>query len=93
MGNTTTERTTPHAQISYQQKRISIPSDANLIQVSRTLEVNGIPIVSLEDACVTCQVPCELGSFPNKFDVDLESQMNGSTKPYFRQVNISLFVV
>lgn len=86
MGNTTTsELTTPQP---LTQRRVSVPSDADLAEVARTLNANGIPVVSLADACAACEAPCDLGTFPSKFDVDLESQMNGTTKPYFRQVNV-----
>jgi len=88
MGNTTEQTAQP---LPLPHQRISVPSDANLVQVTRTLEANGVPVISLADACAACETPCDLGgfgSFPTKFDVDLESQMNGSTKPYFRQVNV-----
>lgn len=52
----------------------------------RTLKETGLSVVPLADACAACDDPCDLGSFPRKFDVDLESEMLGSTKGYRRQV-------
>jgi hypothetical protein len=52
------------------------------------LQTGGVP-VSL-DSCRYCSDPCEDGhdDYPNKFDVDTESQLIGTVKPYNLQVHI-----
>lgn len=79
---------------------VTLPGTASLSEVSSTLESNGVPVISLSDACAGCarhgpdgdcpsdeeEEEFDLGSYPRKFDVDMESQLSGTTKPYARQV-------
>ncbi|KAF8076150.1 multicopper oxidase-domain-containing protein [Lyophyllum atratum] len=53
------------------------------------LEAAAVPVTTAD--CRSCSDPCELGheSYPDRFDVDRDSQMLGSVKPYRRQVVIS----
>lgn len=53
------------------------------------LQASSVPVTMAD--CRTCLDPCEEGheSYPNRFDVDKDSQMLGSIKPYRRQVVIS----
>lgn len=43
-----------------------------------------------EDPCRACADPCDEGhdEYPARFDVDMETQMLGSMKPYARQVRL-----
>lgn len=47
------------------------------------------------DPCRTCADPCDLGheEWPNRFDVDLSSDMLGSVKPYGRQVSFPAILI
>ncbi|KAJ1308510.1 hypothetical protein OPQ81_004214 [Rhizoctonia solani] len=58
-------------------------------ELGSKLDSAGVP--STLDPCRACADPCELGheEWPNRFDVDLSSDMLGSVKPYGRQVVIS----
>lgn len=93
--NTTTAPTTA-GRMNY----ITLAGSASLSDISSTLESNGVPTISLVDACAGCahsddcngdgheeHEEFELGSYPNKFDIDFESQLGGTTKPYGRQVS------
>ncbi|KAG5654476.1 hypothetical protein H0H81_001975 [Sphagnurus paluster] len=53
------------------------------------LEASNVPVTTAD--CRNCSDPCEEGheSYPGRFDVDRETQMLGSIKPYRRQVIIS----
>ncbi|KAF7433289.1 hypothetical protein PC9H_005239 [Pleurotus ostreatus] len=53
------------------------------------LEASSIPVSTAD--CRTCQDPCDEGhlSYGRRFDVDMETQLLGSIKPYRRQVIIS----
>lgn len=78
MGNiedSSTQPTSPHP-----------PPSSTLITTIRTLQETGLSVVPLADACAACEDPCDLGSYPRKFDIDFESEMLGSTKGYARQV-------
>lgn len=55
-----------------------------------TLKASDVP-VSLAD-CRSCSDPCDLGhheAYPRRFDIDMDTQMLGSVKPYHRQIVIS----
>ncbi|KIP07026.1 hypothetical protein PHLGIDRAFT_433946 [Phlebiopsis gigantea 11061_1 CR5-6] len=54
-----------------------------------TLEEAAVPVS--RDDCRACADPCDVGhdDYPSKFDVDMETEMLGSMKPYRRQVVIS----
>lgn len=82
---------------------VTLPGTASLSEVSSTLESNGVAVISLSDACAGCarhgpdgncpsdeeeEEEFDLGSYPRKFDVDMESQLSGTTKPYARQVRL-----
>lgn len=57
--------------------------DFNLEDSLRTADV---PFVSLDDACKSCDAPCDdLGEYPSIF-VDTTSNMLGRVKPFSRQV-------
>lgn len=58
--------------------------------VAQVLEDNGVLFTTLSDACKACEDPCDLGSYPPKFDIDTTSQLLGSAKPYGRQVRVLL---
>ncbi|GLB33574.1 putative sucrase/ferredoxin-like protein [Lyophyllum shimeji] len=53
------------------------------------LEAASVPVTSAD--CRTCSDPCEEGheSYPGRFDIDRDSQLLGSIKPFRRQVVIS----
>ncbi|KAJ3723228.1 Sucrase/ferredoxin-like-domain-containing protein [Lentinula raphanica] len=53
------------------------------------LESVSVPYTDID--CRTCPNPCDEGhdSYPSKFNVDTESTMFGSVKPYHRQIVIS----
>ncbi|RDB23227.1 Altered inheritance of mitochondria protein 32 [Hypsizygus marmoreus] len=53
------------------------------------LQASAVPVTTSD--CRTCSDPCEEGheNYPNRFDIDRDSQMLGSVKPYRRQVVIS----
>ncbi|KAF5387799.1 hypothetical protein D9615_000185 [Tricholomella constricta] len=53
------------------------------------LEAAAVPVTPAD--CRNCSDPCEEGhdSYPDRFDIDRESQMLGSVKPFRRQVVIS----
>ncbi|KAI5123431.1 hypothetical protein M0805_006136 [Coniferiporia weirii] len=55
----------------------------------RELEEAGVPVTDAD--CRACADPCDQGheDFARRFDVDLETEMRGSVKPYRRQVLIS----
>ncbi|OBZ70092.1 Altered inheritance of mitochondria protein 32 [Grifola frondosa] len=61
--------------------------DAN--KTAADLQAASIPVSEAE--CRGCANPCDEGheEYPAKFDVDLESELLGSVKPYSRQVVIS----
>ncbi|KZT12554.1 uncharacterized protein LAESUDRAFT_808148 [Laetiporus sulphureus 93-53] len=56
---------------------------------SAELKAADIPVSDAD--CRTCGIPCDAGhdEYPSRFDVDMESQMLGSVKPYHRQLVIS----
>lgn len=58
-------------------------------ELGSKLDSAGVPYTL--DPCRGCADPCDLGhdEWPNRFDVDLSSDMLGSVKPYGRQVVIS----
>ncbi|KAG8765684.1 hypothetical protein FRC12_007360 [Ceratobasidium sp. 428] len=58
-------------------------------ELATKLSTAGVPYTL--DPCRSCADPCDLGheEWPNRFDVDLSSDMLGSVKPYGRQVVIS----
>ncbi|KAG8722806.1 hypothetical protein FRC08_007754 [Ceratobasidium sp. 394] len=58
-------------------------------ELATKLDTAGVPYTL--DPCRVCADPCDLGheEWPNRFDVDLSSDMLGSVKPYGRQVVIS----
>ena len=58
-------------------------------ELGSKLDSAGVPYTL--DSCRGCADPCDLGheEWPNRFDVDLSSDMLGSVKPYGRQVVIS----
>ncbi|KAL5508216.1 hypothetical protein ACEPAH_5835 [Sanghuangporus vaninii] len=62
------------------------PHDPKAVQ---ELKQAGVPVS--EAICRTCADPCNEGheEFPKRFDVDMETEMRGSVKPYRRQVVIS----
>lgn len=61
--------------------------DFHLEDSLRTAEV---PFVSLDDACRSCEAPCDdLGEYPSIF-VDTTSNMLGRVKPFSRQVKALL---
>lgn len=57
--------------------------------IKEQLEAASVPVTVAD--CRTCANPCdeEHASYPDRFKVDMESQMLGSIKPYRRQVVIS----
>jgi len=56
---------------------------------SAELKAAAIPVSEAD--CRSCANPCDEGheEYPSKFDVDMETQMLGSVKPYARQLVIS----
>ncbi|KAE9399027.1 hypothetical protein BT96DRAFT_920384 [Gymnopus androsaceus JB14] len=54
-------------------------------------QLDSIAVPYTEVDCRTCPHPCDEGheSYPNKFNVDMESTMLGSVKPYHRQIIVS----
>ncbi|EJD01408.1 uncharacterized protein FOMMEDRAFT_89285 [Fomitiporia mediterranea MF3/22] len=56
---------------------------------AQELQNAGVPVS--EASCRTCADPCDEGheEYAKRFDVDMESEMRGSVKPYRRQVLIS----
>jgi len=63
------------------------PMDAATLQQS--LSQANVPISEAD--CRTCSDPCAEGheDYPGRFDVDMETEMLGSVKPYSRQFVIS----
>ncbi|PPQ74734.1 hypothetical protein CVT24_003862 [Panaeolus cyanescens] len=55
----------------------------------RTLRASEVPVTSAD--CRACSDPCDLDheAYPRRFDVDMDTQMLGSVKPYNRQIVIS----
>lgn len=53
------------------------------------LRASSVPVSAAD--CRTCSDPCDLGhdAYPSRFDIDWESQMLGTVKPYNRQIIIS----
>ncbi|EUC67412.1 sucrase/ferredoxin domain protein [Rhizoctonia solani AG-3 Rhs1AP] len=66
-----------------------VRSPPQVEELGSKLDSAGVPFTL--DACRACADPCDLGheEWPNRFDVDLSSDMLGSVKPYARQVVIS----
>ncbi|CAE6369466.1 unnamed protein product [Rhizoctonia solani] len=66
-----------------------VRSPPQVEELGSKLDSAGVPYTL--DPCRTCADPCDLGheEWPNRFDVDLSSDMLGSVKPYGRQVVIS----
>ncbi|KAK7060322.1 hypothetical protein VNI00_001087 [Paramarasmius palmivorus] len=60
--------------------------DTSVDSIKAQLGQGGIPITEAD--CRSCSDPCEEGHepYPGRFDVDMETQMLGSVKPYHRQV-------
>ncbi|KAL5527424.1 hypothetical protein ACEPAG_6215 [Sanghuangporus baumii] len=58
-------------------------------KAAQELKQAGVPVS--EASCRTCADPCDEGheEFSKRFDVDMETEMRGSVKPYRRQVVIS----
>ncbi|KLO11261.1 hypothetical protein SCHPADRAFT_999075 [Schizopora paradoxa] len=58
-------------------------------EATQELEAAGVPVAA--DSCRYCADPCDEGheDYGTRFDVDMESVMRGSVKPYQRQVLIS----
>ncbi|KAH6914840.1 Sucrase/ferredoxin-like-domain-containing protein [Coprinopsis sp. MPI-PUGE-AT-0042] len=55
-----------------------------------TLKSVDVPISSAD--CRSCSDPCDLGhhdAYPRRFDIDMDTDMLGSIKPYHRQIVIS----
>ncbi|QRV87900.1 altered inheritance of mitochondria protein 32 [Ceratobasidium sp. AG-Ba] len=67
--------------------RIRSPPQAE--ELGAKLDTAGVPYTL--DPCRACADPCDVGheEWPNRFDVDMSSDMLGSVKPYGRQVVIS----
>ncbi|KAF8897308.1 Sucrase/ferredoxin-like-domain-containing protein [Infundibulicybe gibba] len=63
--------------------------ELNTNVIHNQLEASAVPVSTVD--CRSCPNPCDEGheSYPNRFDVDMETQMLGSVKPYHRQVVIS----
>ncbi|PPQ95474.1 hypothetical protein CVT26_008502 [Gymnopilus dilepis] len=55
----------------------------------RTLRASDVPVTTAD--CRACADPCDLGheAYPRRFDIDMDTQMLGSVKPYHRQIVIS----
>jgi len=53
------------------------------------LRASEVPVSGAD--CRTCSDPCDLGheAYPSRFDIDMDTQMLGSVKPYHRQIVIS----
>ncbi|CAE6487088.1 unnamed protein product [Rhizoctonia solani] len=66
-----------------------VRSPPQVEELGSKLDSAGVPFTL--DPCRACADPCDLGheEWPNRFDVDLSSDMLGSVKPYGRQVVIS----
>ncbi|KAF9449893.1 hypothetical protein P691DRAFT_666473 [Macrolepiota fuliginosa MF-IS2] len=62
---------------------------AEVEEVCGQLRASSVPVSSAD--CRSCSDPCDLGhdAYPSRFDVDWETQMLGSVKPYNRQIIIS----
>ncbi|KAG2013927.1 hypothetical protein CC2G_010789 [Coprinopsis cinerea AmutBmut pab1-1] len=55
-----------------------------------TLRAVDVPVSSAD--CRSCSDPCDLGhhdAYPRRFDIDMDTQMLGTVKPYHRQIVIS----
>ncbi|TFK76138.1 hypothetical protein BDN72DRAFT_786551, partial [Pluteus cervinus] len=57
--------------------------------VRQQLEASAVPVSAAD--CRTCPNPCDEGheAYPRRFDIDMQTSMLGSVKPYRRQVIIS----
>ncbi|CAE6418636.1 unnamed protein product [Rhizoctonia solani] len=66
-----------------------VRSPPQVEELGSKLDSAGVPFTL--DSCRGCADPCDLGheEWPNRFDVDLSSDMLGSVKPYGRQVIVS----
>ncbi|KAF8901720.1 Sucrase/ferredoxin-like-domain-containing protein [Gymnopilus junonius] len=55
----------------------------------KTLRASDVPVTTAD--CRACADPCDLGheAYPRRFDIDMDTQMLGSVKPYHRQIVIS----
>ncbi|KIM45829.1 hypothetical protein M413DRAFT_440875 [Hebeloma cylindrosporum] len=55
----------------------------------RTLRASAVPVSTAD--CRACADPCDLGheAYPRRFDVDMDTNMLGTVKPYHRQIVIS----
>ncbi|KAF8974602.1 Sucrase/ferredoxin-like-domain-containing protein [Flammula alnicola] len=55
----------------------------------RSLRASAVPVSTAD--CRACADPCDLGheAYPRRFDIDMDTQMLGSVKPYHRQIVIS----
>ncbi|THV05512.1 hypothetical protein K435DRAFT_961259 [Dendrothele bispora CBS 962.96] len=63
--------------------------DTSIESITAHLDQTGVPISDAD--CRTCPNPCDQGheSYPTRFNVDMESLMLGSVRPYHRQIIIS----
>ncbi|KAG7097267.1 hypothetical protein E1B28_004633 [Marasmius oreades] len=70
-------------------KTVLLGEDTSVESIYAQLESGGVPIADVD--CRSCSDPCDEGHdpYPARFDVDMESQMLGSVKPYHRQIVIS----
>ncbi|KAK1228900.1 hypothetical protein PQX77_008058 [Marasmius sp. AFHP31] len=70
-------------------KATILHDDTDPDSISMKLELGGVPITDAD--CRSCPDPCDEGHepYPSRFDVDMETQMLGTVKPYHRQIVIS----
>lgn len=70
-------------------KAIVLGHNLNMDTTTANLEEANVPVS--RDSCRACADPCDLGhdDYPSRFEVDMETEMLGSMKPYRRQVVIS----
>ncbi|KAL1667587.1 Sucrase/ferredoxin-like-domain-containing protein [Schizophyllum commune] len=71
-------------------KSTVLGQDTNEDNITHQLEAASVPVAA-DAACRSCADPCDAGheEYPSKFDVDMETRMLGSVKPYRRMVVIS----
>ncbi|KAJ3500059.1 hypothetical protein NLJ89_g9958 [Agrocybe chaxingu] len=72
----------------------SEPSTLSSLATRKTLcavplRASDVPVTTAD--CRTCSDPCDLGhdAYPRRFDIDMDTDMLGSVKPYHRQIVIS----
>ncbi|GJE84120.1 sucrase ferredoxin [Phanerochaete sordida] len=70
-------------------KAIVLGHNLDMDSTTANLEEANVPVS--RDECRACADPCDLGheDYPSRFEVDMETEMLGSMKPYRRQVVIS----